>query len=56
MIDDPEEKSALLTFKTLFSAILWIFKNSKYVLKKRKDVKTKRILSTKELKKLKLIT
>jgi len=56
VIDDPEEGPPLPPFRTISSASFWVLKNIRYILDKRKEIKSKRILSTNELKKLGLIT
>jgi len=56
VIDDPEEGPSLPPFRTIFSASFWVLKNIRYILEKRKEIKSKRVLSTNELKKLGLIT
>jgi GT2 family glycosyltransferase len=56
VIKDPETSHPLPSFTTILSGFFWVIKNFKYVLKKRKEIKSKRIKSTNDLKKLGVIT
>ena len=54
-IQNFETSFPIPSFKLIFQGLFWIIKNSSYVIKKRKFVNSKRVLSTKELKKMGLI-
>jgi len=56
VIKDPEEGPPLPSYKIIFKGLIWILKNFRYVMNKRKQVNSKRIRSTKDLIKLGLIT
>lgn len=55
-IKDLEQSRPLPSFKIIFRGLLWIMKNSTYVIHKRKIINSKRTRSTKELIKMGLIT
>jgi GT2 family glycosyltransferase len=55
VIKDPEKNVSLPSFKIILSGAVWVLKNLQYVMTKRKLIKSRRILSTKELVKLNLI-
>jgi len=56
VINDPEVSPPLPSSKIIFKGIIWVLKNMGYILHKKRDVGSKRKLSTKELQKLGLIT
>ncbi len=56
VIKDPEQSPPLPSFKVIFSGLLWIISNFRYVKNKRKMINSKRVRSTKELIKMGLIT
>ena len=49
VVKDPEQGPPLPSFKIILRGILWILKNSKYVLAKRKEVNSHRVSSTDDL-------
>ncbi len=55
VIKDPEKISTLPSFKIIFSGMIWILKNLRYVKTKRKLVTSRRVRSTKELVKMGLV-
>jgi len=49
VVKDPEQGPPLPSFKIIMRGILWILKNSKYVLAKRKEVNSHRVSTTDDL-------
>lgn len=56
LIPDPEPSLPLPPFGIIFHGILWVLKNLRYVIAKRKKVNSRRIRSTKDLLEKNLIT
>jgi GT2 family glycosyltransferase len=56
VIKDPEESPPLPSFKIILKGIYWILKNYKYVLLKRKEINSQRVVSTNDLIKKNIIT
>ena len=49
VIKDPQKYPPLPSVSIMVSALIWVIKNSKYVLKKRKLINSQRLISTKKL-------
>jgi len=49
VIQNSEKSVSIPPISTVASALVWVIKNLKYVLKKRKSINSKRIISTKKL-------
>ena len=56
IIKDVEEISDIPSSKIIFKSVIWIFKNSKYILRKHNEVNSRRVKSTKDLMTMGLIT
>jgi len=56
VIKDAEKSRPLPSFGTIIHGMVWILKNLQYVLNKRRIIKSRRVVSTKDLVKLGLIT
>jgi len=56
VISDPEEAPPLPPTKIIFRAVLWVMKNWKYVLTRKRKINSIRVRSTKDLIELGLIT
>jgi len=56
IVKDHEEFFPLPSFKIIFSGTMWVVKNIRYVLAKRKNVNSRRKLTSKDLMNLGLIT
>jgi len=56
ILKEPEQGPPLPSIKIILKGIIWVLKNSGYIIHKRRKVNTKRIRSTKELIKMGLIT
>lgn len=56
VIKDPEKSLLLPSFGTISRSMIWVLKNFRYVLTKRRIIKSRRVMSTKDLVKLGLIT
>ena len=49
VVKDPEQGPPLPSFKIISRGIFWIFKNSRYIIAKRKKINSNRVNSTKDL-------
>ena len=56
VIKDPEQTKSIPSIKTMLRSIGWVLKNFGYVLSKRREVNSKRVLSTQDLISRNLIT
>ncbi len=56
VIKDPEPPPPLPSYKTIFQGVGWILKNYKYVRKRRRQVNSRRVKTTKDLMKMGLVT
>jgi len=56
VVPDPEEVSTIPSFGTLLRGVGWVLKNFSYITTKRKEVNSRRVISTKDLLKKQLIT
>lgn len=56
IIKDPEQNTPLPSFKIILHGMLWILKNSKYVITKRRQVNSRRVRSTDDLIKKGVVT
>jgi len=56
VIKDPEPAPPLPSYTTVFRGIIWILKNLKYVSKRRNQINSRRVRTTKDLMKMGLIT
>ena len=56
VIPDPEISPPLPSYSVIFKAVGWILKNSRYILKKRREVNSKKVKTTDELIEMGLIT
>jgi len=56
VVPDPEESLPLPSFGILLHGVGWVFKNISYVTSKRKEVNSRRVVSTNDLLKKQLIT
>jgi len=56
VIKDPEPAPPLPSYTTVFQGLVWILKNLKYVSKRRNQINSRRVRTTKDLMKMGLIT
>lgn len=56
LVKDPEQGIHIPGFKTILKAFFWILKNSRFVSKKRKILKSRKVRTNEELKRMGLIT
>jgi len=56
IFENNETILTLPTLKTTFRGVIWVLKNMKYILEKRKNVSLRRVRTTKDLLKMGLIT
>jgi len=56
VVKDPEQALPLPSIKIIFHGVVWVIKNLNYILAKRKIVNSRRVISSKDLLNLGLIT